>query len=698
MKTLLVLTRHPALAEQLGAAADPAQYRVVHRASIEEAEPLLTHGLPDLCILDVESAQVQGLWLLEKIRRFMPHCPVLVYTGQPAWEWEEEAYLMGAVNFLRKPIRSAYLNAMLERTLSAATMAQLGAIPGAAPIAKQEPSPIWHTAPQAESVQTAAQSLKLMRDVWAVLAHSSRAEDMLKQFLLALREIIGVNRVALFVWRPAHRPNQGKLASSEPSRLSCAIGLPNELLSALQPSLGEGIAHHLSKHGRILYRDSPEIRADPKALREFELLCGQVAIPIFDRETLVGMAVFDRRLTGEPLSHTELELIFHLLERLGLTLNTLWLHEELTANNQILTEILRELATGCIVIDSNLKILNLNRAARRLLQKPKRLKPEPDFADLPQELSTKTYEVLKTGTPSGTFQFEAEDPPGTIYNISIVPLFTTDKSRPAAALLTAEDLTQTEKLKQLEIEAANLRLIKTIADRSAHDIGNALVPLSAHQQLLKQRAQDQAFINSLDSALADGVRRIARRVEQMRFLANDELAGAAPVSLFPLLEEAFSQAREHFRTERAELKLEKSLSAVTVMADRDALRWALFEIMLNALQANPADARIQVRVCEKSAADGTRCLQIEIEDNGPGFTDEALKKAGTPFWTRRTVGMGLGLATARKIIQLHHGELEIRPPKEARGGIVVIRLPGQTNNAHTQPRPNSLGTEARRNS
>ena len=51
----------------------------------------------------------------------------------------------------------------------------------------------------------------------------------------------------------------------------------------------------------------------------------------------------------------------------------------------------------------------------------------------------------------------------------------------------AEDLTQSEQLRRLEVEAANLRLVKTMAERLAHEIGNAMVPISTHQQLLAEK-------------------------------------------------------------------------------------------------------------------------------------------------------------------------------------------------------------------
>ena len=93
MKTLLVLAQHPELAEAIRAGFSPDQYRIVHRASTEEAEPLLAHGLASACIVDVELTSVQGVWMLEKLRRLGARCPLIIYTGAKQWEWEEEAYL-----------------------------------------------------------------------------------------------------------------------------------------------------------------------------------------------------------------------------------------------------------------------------------------------------------------------------------------------------------------------------------------------------------------------------------------------------------------------------------------------------------------------------------------------------------------------------------------------------------------------------
>src|SRR4051794_34401339 len=115
MKTVLVLAQHPDLAEAIRAGLNSENYRIIHRLGLDEAEPLLNQALVSLCLLDVELAHVQGIWMIEKLRRRMPQCPLIVFTGAEPWEWEEEAYLKGVTHVLSKPVRPRLLNAVLDR-------------------------------------------------------------------------------------------------------------------------------------------------------------------------------------------------------------------------------------------------------------------------------------------------------------------------------------------------------------------------------------------------------------------------------------------------------------------------------------------------------------------------------------------------------------------------------------------------------
>jgi signal transduction histidine kinase len=249
---------------------------------------------------------------------------------------------------------------------------------------------------------------------------------------------------------------------------------------------------------------------------------------------------------------------------------------------------------------------------------------------------------------------------------------------PGSALVLAEDLTQSERLRRLEVEASNLRLIRNMADRLAHEVGNAMVPLSTHQQLLGDKYKDPEFRASLDSALADGVKRVTRLLNQMRFLARDSGGTEEAFPLAPLIKEAFEEARKHQPGKNAQLKYEGEDKPLLVTGDRAALKHALTEVMLNALQANPSDPKISVRLRADANGNGIHDLSIEVQDNGAGFTAEAAEKAPAPFFTTRNVGLGLGLTVSRKIVETHRGKLEIIAPKVGQSGIVRISLPVET--------------------
>src|SRR6202012_4904571 len=277
----------------------------------------------------------------------------------------------------------------------------------------------------------------------------------------------------------------------------------------------------------------------------------QVVVPIPGRESIVGVAVFDGRVTGEPLVNVELELIFHLLEQVGLALRNIWLHDQLAGNHEMMADVLRELSSACVVVGRDLKVLHANKSARRHFGRKNERTGGLEFSDLPQVLGAKLYQVLKTGAALEPFRYEPENSPGTVYNISVVPFQRGNSALPGSALLTADDLTQTEQLRKLELEASSLRLVRQMADRMAHEIGNAMVPLSTHQQLLAEKYNDKEFRKSLTQALADGVKRVTRLLNQMRFLARDERSEPVAFPIEPLLEESYQEARKHLPAEHS---------------------------------------------------------------------------------------------------------------------------------------------------
>src|SRR6266403_4451994 len=395
MKTLLVLAKNPVMVETIRGGLNPEKYRVVHRMTVDEAEPLLTHGLVNACIVDIDVTDVQGLWLLEKLFRRAPKCPVILYTGSSQWEWEEEAYLQGVAHVLNKPVRPRLLAALLDRLWKTPPGLRPGPTESVSFPQEVATKPVENGSGQGSG---SAQTLSVLRNFSGILTHSLNAEGMLKQFLLLLREILSINRAVIFLRAPfASFGATPVIDENRRLRSACAVGLSPGLLEHFELSFEAGIGGHIFRLGRIRRRYSEETRNDLESQKEFELLGAQVAVPILDRETVLGVAVFDGRITGEPLVNSELELIFHLLEQLGLAIKNIWLHDQLSSNHEMMAQILRELSGACVVVSRDLGILHANKAAREYFGRTER-RGEMEFSDLPQVIGTKVYQVLKTGS------------------------------------------------------------------------------------------------------------------------------------------------------------------------------------------------------------------------------------------------------------------------------------------------------------
>jgi nitrogen-specific signal transduction histidine kinase len=664
MKTLLVLGKNPAFATALRTVLDPQSYRILAKGELWEAEPLLRPGLIDACVLDADQSSTQPLHLVQRLRRAIPGCPIYIFTESQPWTWEEEAYLEGVNQVLAKPLRGRLFNAILDRDRASVPPP----VKDAAPLTKSPERK------DADPAQNMSHTLGVLRDFSAVLSHSLCSEALLKQFLLMLREIMEVNRAAIFLRHPPRSLNPtGDPGEDRQMPSACAIGIAPEFLDHFALSLEAGIGGYVFRRGRILKCQGEEALRDVELQKEFELLGAQVAIPILDRESLIGVAVFDSPLTGEPFTNEVLALAFHLLEQLGLAIKNSWLYDQLSVNHEMMTDILNQMASGCVVVDRNLEILHANKMARSLFSQREGYVLALDFCELPQVLGSRVFEVLKTGKTSPPFKFCPGPGGEKTFEIVVSPFHRRNSNAPSAALMLIEDVTQAERTKSLEIESAKLRLMAGMSEHLAHEIGNALVPISTCQQLLKERWSDPEFRASLDGAMCDSVHRIGRLAQQMLYLSRDKFENMEPIPADLLVSEAFAMAQNSLSSKASRLVFEKKES-FNLTGDRAALKLAFSEILLNAIQASPETPEAHVRIHKGSNA-RSQLVQIEIQDAGPGFTTDALRNAQQPFFSTRNIGVGLGLTVSRKIIEAHHGQLDVGCGETGANGLVCVSLP-----------------------
>jgi signal transduction histidine kinase len=255
-------------------------------------------------------------------------------------------------------------------------------------------------------------------------------------------------------------------------------------------------------------------------------------------------------------------------------------------------------------------------------------------------------------------------------HVAVIPFRDTESRQTQSAMLVVEDFTQIEAAKQFEIESSKAKLIALIAKRFAHEIRNSLVPLATHEQLLDTEYENDDFRRSLKTALSRETGRIQRFTEQMLYLAQPARTPDQMVNMRDLVETCFDRVSGS-SAPSGKLQLRSESELPVVRCHRPALEHALQEVLTNALQSAQEDHSVVV-IVDPGADSGVRLL---IRDSGPGFSPETAGHATDPFYTTRNTGVGLGLTVAQKIINDHHGHLNVVTREADRDYDIEIWLP-----------------------
>ncbi len=341
------------------------------------------------------------------------------------------------------------------------------------------------------------------------------------------------------------------------------------------------------------------------------------------------------------------------------------------------------LPTGIIVVSHTREILTVTREAELILEwsdsRATRM-----WQDLPKPLAAIVDEVLETGQPTAR---------------RVIELPVKDERRKGAAdharvFVTAVPVRRGAKVSEIvlaisdsaiasqgELQLERLdRLAKlgTLAAGMVHEIKNALVASRTFMDLLLEKNQD--------SELADVVRRELVRID---FIVNRMLKFTAstqepfkPVHLHEVLEHAIRLIQPQLKEKAFELIKSFQAKADLVEGNEYELQQAAVNLLLNGVEAMTADGRLTISTESverhwedaEGRAQNKPSVRVSVQDTGIGITPEHRQHLFEPFFTTKSNGTGLGLAVTRRIVQEHHGAIDIES-KPGQGTTFTITLP-----------------------
>jgi len=337
-----------------------------------------------------------------------------------------------------------------------------------------------------------------------------------------------------------------------------------------------------------------------------------------------------------------------------------------------LDQLVSNLTDGLLLFDSQDRLALATPAVARFVGRP------------PETLTGRSSdELFSDGGPlerllREVFQARASVPWRTVElpveaetrRVSVSVQFVREKGRSVATLVTLRDASTLAQLQdQLDI-AAKLAALGKLTSGVAHEVKNPLNAMVLQLEILKAKLGPQA-----DEAkphlqtLSSEIRRLDRVVKTFLDFARPVELRPAETDVEALVREVFTLAEPHARTNKVQLIFEPNGVLPPVRLDRDLMKQALLNLVLNGCQAMPAGG--QLKVVPHLLP---RTLQLEIADQGVGIPPEARPKIFSLYFTTKPNGTGVGLAMAYRIIQLHNGSMDFSSEVD-RGTTFRVSLP-----------------------
>jgi len=250
---------------------------------------------------------------------------------------------------------------------------------------------------------------------------------------------------------------------------------------------------------------------------------------------------------------------------------------------------------------------------------------------------------------------------------------------------TAEEALDTQRQADLQLQAMNTQL--SVADLRkdeflatlSHELRNPLAPMRSALDVLKLKygnGDDARVVGAFDRQLRHLTRLVDDLMDASRIAQNRMQLRRSPVDLTALVRGAAHDMAPAIAAARHTLRLSIPDAPLTVDGDATRLAQVAINLLGNAVKYTPDGGLIDV---ELGCVDGH--VELRVRDNGIGIPTHALGTIFTMFsqleqgLERASGGLGIGLALARGIVDLHGGEILVDSAGPGRGSEFTLRLP-----------------------
>jgi signal transduction histidine kinase len=349
------------------------------------------------------------------------------------------------------------------------------------------------------------------------------------------------------------------------------------------------------------------------------------------------------------------------------------LARRLERERDLMETVLDTLREGVIVLSHDSSIEYANTAAVRLLGVSEEAvngselrRVSPDIAkalDMPVAVEALTREV------------EVRYPESRVLRLHLTRVGGSQDAERARRVAVLSDITAERVQTEDRVESERIDSIVALAAGVAHEVGNPLNAIGIHLQLLQREAEKLG-----DSPAAEKVRNAAQvcrsEITRLDGIVRDFLGAVrhAPpdlvdADLVTVVAETMNLLKDQCGQLGIRVAVDVANDIPLIMADRNQVKQALFNVMKNALEAMDRGGEIFIHL----EADD-EWVVLSVKDTGVGIPADKLTRVFDAYYTTKASGGGLGMLILLRILRAHGGTVDIQSTPNV-GTTVTLRFP-----------------------
>ncbi len=256
---------------------------------------------------------------------------------------------------------------------------------------------------------------------------------------------------------------------------------------------------------------------------------------------------------------------------------------------------------------------------------------------------------------------------------------------PVVALMYVRKMQRAFQMERELKEAEGLAAVGRLVSNIVHEVRNPVMCLRGNLQVLQRLIK----LGSIQTELKKSIDISIKELDHLQNLLNEllqlgkpEVDIREPVEMGSILSEVVSGLEQTAVTEGVEVEINAPADLPKLYANKQRLKQAITNLVINAVQSKPADGRIRLIASYDRPNDR---LHLDVSDTGCGIPETDLERIFEPFYTSRSDGTGLGLAIVKKIVTDHRGH--IRVASSPQGTVFSMEFPVEENRRALSKKP-----------